>query len=57
MEGLNLAFYFIVYIALVVFFIRFIMYISEKIGLYNFMNKCIIYILNKFIKKINRKIL
>ncbi len=48
MESFYLAFYFIVYIALVVFYIRFMMYICEKIGLYNFLNSFLKLIKNYF---------
>lgn len=50
MESVYLAFYAILYITLVVFFIRFMMYISERIGLYNFLNKCINFFINLFEK-------
>lgn len=52
MESFKHAFYILFYIALVVFFIRFLAFISEQIGFYNFINKCVQIFLEKWNKKI-----
>lgn len=50
MESFVHAFFILFYIILVVFFIRFLVFISEQIGFYSFINKYIQILLKKWNK-------